>query len=70
MHFLLLLAGEVKALVGVLFLFIKIIEFFFVSEKKTVAALQFYAGYEKHAIVILLSLCYTQNQKSLLIVTV
>ena len=68
MHFLLLLAGEVKALVGVLLLFIKIIEFFFVSEK-TVAALQFYAGYEKHAIVILLS-CYTQNQKLLLIVTV
>ena len=58
-----------KALVGVLFLFIKIIEFF-LYQKKTVAALQFYAGYEKHAIVILLSLCYTQNQKSLLIVTV
>ena len=44
-HFLLLLAGEVKVLADVLFLFIK----------KPVAALQFYAGCEKHAIVILLS---------------
>ena len=32
-YFFLLLAGEVKVLAGVLFLFIKIIEFFFASEK-------------------------------------
>ena len=35
---------------------------FFLYQKKPVAALQFYAGYEKHAIVILLSLCYPRNR--------
>ena len=33
----------------------------FLYQKKTVAALPFHAGYKKHAIVILLSLCYIRN---------